>query len=242
MIPRSGQGRHALSLDRVRAREARDPAQRRASRMRDASGGGLRAREVQGDGLRDDHGPRHDRRLPRARRPVGRLRLRGADDLVRRRAAGGPRPLLRDHAGGPRVPPGSRPRPRDVRGVSARARDHLRAGASVLPRGRATDRPPPAPAGAALSRLGGPQRLARTRAEHARRRLHRDPRRHRDRGVRRPRRRGYRAHVHRDGARVLAGTVSGAHPRGPRRVGREPGQRRQVGACGACAGHSLAHS
>ena len=38
-------------------------------------------------------------------------------------------------------------------------------------------------------------------------------------------------------ARVLAGTVSGAHPRGPRRVGREPGQRRQVGARRARVGH-----
>ncbi len=38
-----------------------------------------------------------------------RLHLRGADRLVRRRAAGGARALLRDHPGGPRVPAGPRP-------------------------------------------------------------------------------------------------------------------------------------
>ena len=83
--------------------------------------------------------------------------------------------------------------------------------------------------------LGGPQRLARARAEHAGRRLHRDPRRHRrsaaptttpastsgGRGPRpRPRRRR---------------KSFCPHPRGARRGARRAGQRRQVGARGARA-------
>ena len=44
----------------------------------------------------------------RDRRPPGRVRLRGADRLVPRRAAGGARPLLRDHPRRPRVAPGPR--------------------------------------------------------------------------------------------------------------------------------------
>ena len=64
------QGRHALPLDRLGGRQARDPAAPRAARVRDAARGGLRARQAAGDGLRDDHRPRHDRRLP-ARSPTG---------------------------------------------------------------------------------------------------------------------------------------------------------------------------
>ena len=52
--------------------------------VRDAAGGGLRARQAAGHGLRDDHRPRHDRRLPRDRRSPRRLHLRGADHLVPR--------------------------------------------------------------------------------------------------------------------------------------------------------------
>ena len=69
MIPQTVRADMHCHSTASRAGEARDPAQRRAARVRHASGGGLRTREGQGDGLRDDHGPRHDRRLPRARRP-----------------------------------------------------------------------------------------------------------------------------------------------------------------------------
>ena len=48
------------------------------------------------------------------------------------------------------------------------------------------------------------------RAEHARRRLHRDARRHRHRRLRRPRRRRHRPHLHRDAGRRHAGTSSSA--------------------------------
>ena len=123
MIPSNG--RAAMSLAEVRigsgARadmhchstasgggEARHSAQRRAAGVRDAARGGLRAREAPRHGLRDDHRPRHDRRLPRDRRPRRRLRLRGADHLVRRGAPGGARPLLRHRPGRPRVPAGTR--------------------------------------------------------------------------------------------------------------------------------------
>ena len=145
------------------------------------------------------------------------LRLRGADRLVRRRAAGGPRPLLRDHPDDHEFLQAHAARPRDLRRLPARARDHLRARASVLRRrGAAEPAPPPAP-GRAVPGLGDPQRLAGARAQHARRGLHRDPRRHRDRRLRRPRRRRHRAHLDRDPARVDAGRVSAPRARGPRR-------------------------
>src|SRR5262249_55433635 len=48
-------GGPALSLDGVRDLEARDPEKPRPSRVRDAAGGGLRARQAAGHGLRDDH-------------------------------------------------------------------------------------------------------------------------------------------------------------------------------------------
>ena len=68
------------------------------------------------------------------RRPARRVRLRGADRVVPRRAAGRARPLLRDHAGRPRVAAGARRRRRGRRRVPARARDRVRAGAPVLRR------------------------------------------------------------------------------------------------------------
>ena len=53
------------------------------------------------------------------------------------------------------------------------------------------------------------------------------------RRLRRPRRRRHRADVHRDAARGDAAGVSAPRARGPGRVPRRPGQRRQVGARGA---------
>ena len=99
--------------------------------------GGLRAGQAPGDGLRDDHRPRHDRRLPRAGGPSRLLRLRGADRPLRRRAPGGSRPLLRDHSRRPRVAAGTRRRRRGLRRIPSRERDRLRAGAPVLQRRRA---------------------------------------------------------------------------------------------------------
>ncbi len=69
-----------------------------------------------------------------------RLHLGGAHGLVPRGAAGGPRALPRDHARGPRLPPGAQPRPRGVRRLPARQRDRLLAGAPLL-RGRGAARP-----------------------------------------------------------------------------------------------------
>ena len=163
--------------------------------------GGLRAGQAAGDGLRHDHRPRHDRRVPRAGRPSRLLRLRGADRPLRRRAPGGSRPLLRDHSRRPRVAAGTCRRRRGLRRIPARERDRLRARAPLLQRRGAADPAPPPPPGGALPDLGGPQRVAGRRAEHARRRLHRDPRRHRHRRLRRPCRRRHRPHLHR-GARA----------------------------------------
>ena len=67
--------------------------------------------------------------------------------------------------------------------------------------------PPPAP-GRAVRDLGDPERLAGSRAEHAGGPLHRDPRRHGHRWLRRPRRRRHRPHLDRDPVRVDAGRVS----------------------------------
>ena len=106
----------------------------------------------------------------RAGGPSRLLRLRGADRPFRRRAPGGSRPLLRDHSRGPRVAAGARRRRRGLRRIPSRERDRLRAGAPVLQRRRAADPAPPAPPGGALPGLGGPQRVARRGAEHARRR------------------------------------------------------------------------
>ena len=142
----------------------------RTARVRDAAGGGLRAGQAARDGLRHDHRPRHDRRLPRAGRPSRLLRLRGADRPLRRRAPGGSRPLLRDHSRRPRVAAGTCRRCRGLRRIPARERDRLRARAPVLQRRRAADPAPPPPPRRALPGLGGPQRLARRGAEHARRR------------------------------------------------------------------------
>jgi hypothetical protein len=94
--------------------------------------------------------------------------------------------------------------------------DCLRPRAPVLQRRGAADPAPPAATGGALPDLGGPQRLAGRRAEHARRGLHRDPRRHRHRRFRRPCRRRHRPHLHR-----------GARGRDAGRVSRPPGSRRR---------------
>ena len=64
---------------------------------------------------------------------------------------------------------------------------------------------PPSPARPALPDLGGAQRLPGARAEHARRGLYRDPRWHRDRGIRRSRRHRHRADLYRGSARFDAG-------------------------------------
>ena len=173
---RCREGRHALPLHGFRGREARDPAKPRPPRVCDASGGGLRVGQATRDGLRDDHRPRHDRRLPRARGPSGRVRLRGADRLVRGRAAGRSRALLRDRSGGPRVSPSARRRPRALRRVPARARDRVRARPSVLLRRRAARTAPPLAPGRAVRGLGGAQRLACPGAEHAGGGVHGDPR------------------------------------------------------------------
>ena len=127
-------GRHALPLDRLGGRQAGRAARARPARVRHAAGGGLRARQAARDGLRHDHRPRHDRRRARDRRPPRRVRLRGADGVVPRRAAAGARALLRDHAGRPRVAPGAPRRRRGRRRLPARARDRMRARAPVLRR------------------------------------------------------------------------------------------------------------
>ena len=132
------------------------------------------------------------------------------------------------HAGRPRVAAGPQRRCRGVRRVPARARDHRRARASLLRRRGAADRAPPAAPGAAVPDLGDAQRLTRQGAEPAGVRLHRDPRRHRDRGLRRPRRNRHRAHVHRDAASGHARGVPRPRPRRPGGRARRPGQRGEV--------------
>ena len=133
MIPRIGsgpdgaaggdrrlEGRPALSFERLGGGQARASSEPRPARVRDAAGGGLRARQAARNGLRDDHRSRHDRRLSRDRRSARRVHLRGADRPLSRRAPGGSRPLLRDQPRGPRVPSGSRRRRRGVRRVPPR--------------------------------------------------------------------------------------------------------------------------
>ncbi len=113
----------------------------RPARVRDASRGGVRARQAARHGPRHDHRPRHDRRRAGDRRPCRRVRVRGADRAVPRRATGGARALLRHHARGSRVAAGQPRRRRAVRRVHVRARHRVRAGASLLPRRRAVDAP-----------------------------------------------------------------------------------------------------
>ena len=121
-------------------------------------------------------------------------------------------------------------RRRGVRGVPSRQRDHGCTCAPLLRRRGAADRPSPPAARAAVPDLGDAQRLARQGAEPAGVRVHRDPRGHGDRRLRRPRRNRYRSHVHRNAARGDARRVSGAHPGGPRGRTRSAGQRREVDA------------
>ena len=168
--------------------------------------------------------------------PPRLLRLRGADRPLRRRAPGGSRPLLRDHSRRPRVAAGTFRRRRGLRRIPARERDRLRSGAPLLQRRGAADPAPPAPSGGAVPDLGGPQRVAGRGAEHARRRLRRDPRRHRHRRLRRPRRRRHRPHLHRGAGRGDAGRVSAPPAPRRRRSRRRAGQRRQVDARGDGAG------
>ena len=160
-----------------------------------------------------------------------RVRLRGADRLVSRRAAGRPHPLLGHHARRPRAPAGARRRRRGRRRRAARALDRLRARAPVLRRRGAAAAAPPPPPRAAVRDLGDAQRLARPRAQRARRRLHRDARRHRRRRLRRPRRRRHRPHVHRDAAPRDAGATFLDHVvLGNATRARRAGQRREVDA------------
>ena len=119
----------------------------------------------------------------RDRRPPRRVRLRGADRLVPRRAAGGARPLLRHHARRPRA--GCRRTPTTSRRAPSTCTSSEIACALAHPF-YAVEAPLDRRATAAGSRELFPvwevaQRLARARAEHARRDLHRDPRRHRRR-------------------------------------------------------------
>ena len=200
----------ALPLDGVPGLQARRSARPRAPGVRDAAGGGLRPRQAARDGLRDDHRSRHDRWRPGDRRSPGRLRLRGADGPVPRRAAGRAHPLLRDHARRSRVAAGACVRRRGRGRLPARALDRVRAGPPLL-RGRgAAAAAPPAPAGAALRRLGGAQRLARSRAQPPGGDLRRDPRRRRRRRVRRPRGRRHRPHLVADAVRP--GAVASSSP------------------------------
>ena len=151
--------------------QARRPAGARPAGVRDAARGGLRAGQAPRHGLRDDHRSRHDRRRAADRRPARRVRLRGADGPVPRRAAGRARALLR--ASPPTTTSGCRRTPATSRLCAEylhEQRDRLRAGAPVLRRRGAADAAPPPAAGAAVRRLGGAQRLARARAEPARRR------------------------------------------------------------------------
>ena len=123
------------------------------------------------------------------RRPARRVRLRGADRALPRRAAGRARPLLRHHARRPRVAAGARRRRRGGRRRTctstrspARWRTRsTRSTAPLTPRHRRR-------LARALPDLGGPQRLPRARAQPPAADLHRDARRHRRRRLRRPRR------------------------------------------------------
>ena len=112
--------RHACPLDGLGAVEARHPALAAPAGVRHAPRRGVRTRQAPRDGLRDDHRPRHDRGRADDRRSPRHVHLRGADGLLQGRAAGRPRPLLRDHARRPRVAAGPQRRRRDLRRVSAR--------------------------------------------------------------------------------------------------------------------------
>ena len=111
----------ALPLDGVAGVQARRPARARPAGVRHAARGGLRPGQAPRHGLRDDHRSRHDRRGAGDRGPPRRVRVRGADRALPRRAAGRARALLRDHAGRPRLAAGARRRRRGRRGLPARA-------------------------------------------------------------------------------------------------------------------------
>ena len=195
--------RPALPLDRLAGLEARRPARARAARVRDAARGGLRAGQAPRDGLRDDHRSRHDRRRARDRRPPRRVRLRGADRPLPRRAAGGARPLLRDHARRPRVAAGARRRRRGRRRRTCTSSEIACALAHPF---YAVEAPltaaPPPPAGELFPIWEVRNGSRAPRAQPPGRDLHRDARRHRHRRLRRPRRRRHRPHLHRDARRA----------------------------------------
>ena len=192
--------RPARPLDGLGAVEARHPAL--AADLPECATDplrGLRAGQAPRDGLRDDHRPRHDRRRAVDRAPAGHVHLRGADRVVQGRAAGRARALLRHHAR--TTTTGSRPTATTSRRAPRTCTTHeitARARPPLLRRRGAADGAPPAAPGAAVPDLGDAQRLARQGAQPAGVRVHRDPRGHRHRGVRRPRRNRYRPDVHRD--------------------------------------------
>ena len=185
--------------------------------MRDAAGGGLRAGQAAGHGLRDDHRPRHDRRRPGDRRPARRVRLGGAD---RAASAASRRPCTSSASGSRRTttsgcrrtPATSRSSPSTCTSTRSPARSRTRSTPSTAPLTPRHRRR----LAAALPDLGGPQRLARARAQPAGRDLHRHARRHRHRRHRRPRRRRHRAHVDRDAGGRDARGVPRPRPRRPR--------------------------
>ena len=160
--------------------------------------------------------------VPGDRRPARLLRLRGADRPLPRRAAGGARPLLRDHArtttsGCRRTPATSRPAPRTCTSneiACALAHPFYTVAAPLTPRHRRRlARAVPVWEVRNGSRARG--------AQHARRDLHRDARRHRHRRLRRPRRRRHRPHLHRGAARAATpARVPRAHARRRRRRAR----------------------
>ena len=95
--------------------------------------------------------------------------------------------------------------------------------------GGATGGPPPPAPDRAVRDLGGPERLAGTRTEPAGGPVHGHTRRHRDRWLRRPRRRRHRPHLDRDSSGVDAGRVSGTRSRGRGERPRRPGRARPSG-------------
>ena len=172
------------------------------------------------------------------RRPRRRLRLRGADGMVRGRAAGGARPLLRHRPRRPRVPAGARARPRDLRRVPARARDHLRARASVLRRRRAAERPRHRRRLAELFPIWEVRNGSRARELNRPAAIYIET--HGGTGIG-----GSDDHAGVDIGRTFTEAPAASTPeeflapsaRGPRRGPRRPGQRREVGPRGARARH-----
>ena len=208
-----------LPLDRLADLEARRAARARPAGVRDAARGGLRPGEAPRDGLRDDHRPRHDRRRPGDRRPARRVRLRGADRPLPGRAAGRPRALSTASrptttTGCRRTPATSRRSPSTCTSseiTCALAHPFYAVAAPLPPRHRRRL--------AELFPIWEVRNGSRApRAQPPGGDLHRDPRRHRHRRLRRPRGGRHRPHVVGDAARGHARGVPRAHPRRPRRA------------------------